>query len=237
MSKTSETGHAKNVANLALLNSHIAAVGALYNPSNPAIQLANLQDLYTKAHAEQERVNTLLAPYTVAVDKREAIFAPLSKQITKIHKAFKASDAVSAAQLEDFMSISRKLKGSKKFKQIKATTTEEEQKSHSTSQMSYDQRTNHMEQLIALLQNTPTYNPNEVEFKLTSLQAQKDTMLQSTQEVSNAYIQLNNARSNRNQVLDLLVDTANKAKDYLATILDTKSPQYKAASKIQFRKN
>ena len=35
---------------------------------------------------------------------------------------------------------------------------------------------------------------------------------------------------------DNLVDIANKAKDYLFTILDSDSAQYKAIAKIKFRK-
>ena len=101
--------------------------------------------------------------------------------------------------------------------------------------MSYDQRTNTMDLLISLLQNTANYNPNEVEYQVATYQAKKALMLQKTQDAANAFIPLNNARSTRNATLynndDNLVDIANKAKDYLFTILDANSAQYKAISK------
>ena len=107
--------------------------------------------------------------------------------------------------------------------------------------MSYDQRTNNFQQLIALLQNTPNYNPNETEYQVPTYQAKYNLMLQKTQAVANTYIPLNNARSQRNNTLyqteNNLVDTANKAKDYLATILDTSSTQYRAIARLKFKKN
>jgi hypothetical protein len=240
MASTSEKGHAKNLANANLLNTNIIALGAIYNPSNPKLLLANLQSIYTSSYAQQETVNTLVAPYSIAVDNREILFKPVSKQITKLRKAYKATEGVSQAQLEDFMTIARKLKGIKKVVNPQTTDTTEEKKQHSISQLSYDQRTNNMDSLISLLQNTPNYNPNEVEYQVATYIAQKTQMLQSTQAVANTFVPLNMARSTRNSTMytadDNLVDTFNRAKDYLFTILDSKSVQYKAISKIKFAK-
>ena len=65
-------------------------------------------------------------------------------------------------------------------------------------------------------------------------------MLQATQAVADTYIPLNMARTSRNRSMYLaennLVDTYNKAKDYLFTILDANTPLYKAISKIKFKK-
>jgi hypothetical protein len=240
MASNSEVGHAKNIANLNLLNTNIMALGATYNPSNPKLKLANFQSIYSNAFAQQELVNTLLAPYSLAVDQREAIFKPLNAELTKLRKAYKATEGVTPAQLEDFMTIIRKLKGVKKTNTPLSTNPEENLKSHSVSQLSYDQRTNNMDGLIALLQRTPNYNPNEIEYKITNYQQKKERMLEATQAVANTFVPLNNARSERNNILynaeDNLVDLANKAKDYLFAILDTKSPQYKAIARIKFKK-
>ena len=240
MASSSEVGHAKNIANLNLLNTNIIAVGAIYNPSNPKILLSNLQSIYTNAFNQQESVNNLVAPYSIAVDDRELIFKPLNRELTKLRKAYKASEGVTQAQLEDFMTIVRKLKGVRKSAPTTSTNPDEAQTNYSTSQMSYDQRTNNMDLLIALLQNTPNYNPNEVEYQITTYQAKKAEMLVKTQAVSDTFVPLNNARSLRNTTLynaeDNLVDLANKAKDYLFTILDASSTQYKAIAKIKFKK-
>lgn len=240
MVSTSEVGHAKNIANLNLLNTNIIALGAIYNPSNASIKLNNLQTIYTISFGQQQAVNNLVAPYSIAVDIREAIFKPLNRELTKLRKAYKATDGVTQVNLEDFMTIIRKLKGVSKTKKTKSTDPSIVEDSHSTSQMSYDQRTNTMDLLISLLQNTSNYSPNENEYKVTTYQNKKAEMLLSTQAVADTFVPLNNARSLRNNTLynstDNLVDIANKAKDYLFTILDSDSAQYKAIARIKFKK-
>lgn len=239
MSKN-ETGHAKNIANAKLLCSHIADLAAKYNPSNPKLLLDNLQSMYTAAFESQEQVNDSLAPYSLAVDHREKIFAPVSKKITKLRRMYKATEGVTQAQLEDFMTIARKLKGLRKVKPLATTDAKDAQQQNSVSQMSYDLRANNYGQLISLLENTTSYSPNEEEYQITVLQEEKNEMLKATQAVTDALIPLNSARSIRNETVynaeDNLVDTFNKAKDYLFTILDSHSPEYKAISKIKFKK-
>lgn len=240
MSSTSEKGHAKNIANANLLNTYVAQLGSTYNPTNSKLLLTNLKSIYETCSTNQEKVNALVAPYSIAVDNREIVFAPISKKITKLRKAYKATEGVTPAQLEDFMTIARKLKGARKVNNTPSTDTSEEQKQYSTSQMSYDQRTNNYGLMISLLENTPNFNPNEPEFKVATLQTEKSKMLDTTNEVANTFVPLNEARNTRNNSMYLsnenLVDTFNKAKDYLLSILDSKSVQYKAISKIKFQK-
>ncbi len=240
MASSSETGNAKNIANLNLLIGNISALGSIYKPGNSKIELTNLQNLYNKALAQQENVNSLLAPYALAVDDREAVFKPLSRDLSRLRKAYKATEGVTAQQLEDLMTIIRKLKGARKTKLIAPTEPDQADASHSVSQLSYDQRTNNMDALISLLQNTPNYNPNEKEYQVATYQDKKNRMLATTQAVADTFIPLNNARSLRNATLyqaeENLVDVANTAKDYAFTILDSDSAQYKAIARIKFKK-
>jgi carboxylesterase type B len=240
MASNQETGHAKNIANLNLLNTNIIAVGTTYNPSNPKLLLPNLQILYTNSFAQQETVNKSVAPYSVAVNDRETTFKPLNRELTKLRKAYKATDGVTQVQLEDLMTVIRKLKGVRKTPIKPATNPDEAQVNHSNSQLSYDQRTNNMDLLISLLKNTANYNPNETEYTIATYQDKKTQMLSKNQAVATTFVPLNIARNSRNSALYLsennLVDIANKAKDYLFTILDTDSVQYKAISKIKFKK-
>ena len=240
MASTSEVGHAKNIANLNLLNTNITSLGTIYNPSNSKLNLTNLQSIYTNSFAHQESVNNSIAPYSVAVNEREIIFKPLNRDLTKLRKAYKATEGVTQVQLEDLMTIIRKLKGVRKTAIKESTNPDQATINYSTSQLSFDQRTNNMDLLISLLQNTTNYNPNEAEYKIATYQDKKVQMLAKTQTVANTFVPLNNARNLRNNSLylseDNLVDTANKAKDYLFTILDSNTSQYKAISKIKFKK-
>ncbi|WP_333600820.1 hypothetical protein [Flavobacterium sp.] len=235
---TSEKGHAKNIANLKLLITHITEIGANYNPSNPNITLDILQSIYDKAHLKQINVNTLQGPYKTAVAERENLFKPLNRLITKLRRVYKATQGVQPNQLENFMTIARKIKGDRKQENPESTDTTTAQTQYSVSQLSYDQRTNSLGLLIGLLNTTTNYNPNEDAYKTTTLQTLQDEMLEKTAAVGATFVPFNNARSIRNSQLyfdtNNLVDTAYTAKDYLFTILDTSSTQYKAISKIKF---
>lgn len=127
MASTSEKGHAKNIANANLLNTFIAELASNYNPSNQQLTLANLQTIYANALSQQENVTNLVAPYALAVDYRESVFTPVSKKVTKLRKVYKATQGVTAAQVESFMTIACKLKGLRKVNNAPTTNTTEEQ--------------------------------------------------------------------------------------------------------------
>jgi hypothetical protein len=55
MATTSETGHAKNVANFDELISFVTAYGTTYNPSKASIKLTALQALSANAKAAKSK--------------------------------------------------------------------------------------------------------------------------------------------------------------------------------------
>lgn len=240
-SSTSEKGHAKNLANLDFLITFIVSLAETYNPSNPNIKLNVLQEMYTNCFSLQKSVNNLTAPYTDAVNNRKILFNPLNKFLTKLLKAFKATEGVNKEKIENFKTIYNKIKGASSTTKPKtADPAATEAQKHSTSQLSYDQRTNNIDLLVALLQNTANYNPNEAEYKVVSIQNLHQNMLTATKAVNTTFVPLNKARDNRNKAFyqdaNNLVDTATIAKTYILSILDSSSTQYKAIFKIKFSK-
>lgn len=238
MASTSEVGHAKNVANFNLLNTHVNALGPIYNPTNHALRLINLQTMYTEVSTVQLSVNQLTAPYVFAVDDRDAEFRELSPNLSRLRKSYKVTEGVTTAHLDDLMTIIRKLNGQRN--PATAATSGTGASQHSVSQLSFDQRTNNMDLLIAHLANTPNFQPNETEYTVNAYQDKKTRMLNKTQAVANTYIPLNMARGTRDHKLyqapDNLVDVAHMVKDYIGTILPKSSPQYKAIMAIKFKK-
>ncbi len=236
MTTSNEKGNAKNIANALLLIEFIIELGTTYNPTNSKLSLSNLQSIHQLAAFQQQQVNALLAPYALAVDNRELIFSSLNKKVTKLHNVLKTTEGITKLQLEDFMTIARRIKG----KRLSKINPEEGTTHHSISQLSYDQRTNNFDILISFLINTPNYNPNEIEFQLDALQQFKIQMLQATEVTNTTYIALNKARSLKNDTMyrsqNNLVDTFNKAKIYLLTIIEAETLQHKAISNIIFRK-
>ena len=78
MSSISETGHAKNVANLKTLISFAAGHGALYNPSNKNLKLAAIQALSVTANTPVRKVNDHLPTFKTTVAATEMAVQPLN---------------------------------------------------------------------------------------------------------------------------------------------------------------
>lgn len=245
MGSTSETGHAKNVANFEDLISYCVGYGAKYNPSKTSIKLEGLQQVHDKAKAAMTAVNATLPIYNQATGNREAAFKPLSTLATRIKSAFAASGATTQS-IDNLRTVVRKLQGGRAGTKpdtppvTAGETTENTPKSISVSQMSYDYRIENLDKLIQLLQAESTYAPNETELKVTTLQALLTDLRTKNTAVINATMMLSNARINRNEALynapDSLTAIASDVKLYVKSVFGATSPQYKQISSIKFLK-
>ena len=244
MASTSETGHAKNVANLDELISFVGGYGAVYNPSKSAIKLLALQALSTAAKTAIGAVNSANPAYSNAVAAREVAFAPLGKLTTRILNALKATDTTTQVD-ESAQTIVRKLQGrratpKKSEDEVKALTAEgKEVNEISTSQMSYDSRLDNFDKLIKLLTSVTLYAPNEAELKVAALTTLYNDLKAKNAAVIAATTPLSNARITRNDVMYKpntgLVDVALDSKSYIKSAFGPTSPQYKQISKLEFK--
>jgi len=176
MANISETGHAKNVATFEKLVTNVTGLGEVYNPSKESTQLASLNNLLGTAKAAINDFNAAEAIWKNAVKARELAFNPLSKFITRVNNALKASGSSSLID-ETAMTLIRKLQGRRATPKM---TDEEKQaaeaegkevKESSSSQMSYDNRLDNFDKLIKLLASVTEYAPNEPKFSVDGLKA------------------------------------------------------------------
>ena len=81
---TSETGHAKNIANFGTAIQILQEMAGLYNPSNPQIAIANLQTVKQNLEQSITNLNTRFPIYKNAVASRENAIEPVGKLMTRI---------------------------------------------------------------------------------------------------------------------------------------------------------
>ncbi|NTE04916.1 hypothetical protein G6M26_11465 [Agrobacterium tumefaciens] len=244
MSKTYETGNAKNVANFETLITYLTSFGSIYNPSNASISLTSLNDKAKVARAVTEQVNRIMGANSSSIADRAQAFEPLSKLSTRIFNALKASN-VTSATVENAATNHRKLQGRRAT--AKLTDAEKQQmaasgtivKQISASQQSFDSKLDSLEKQIYLLSTSPQYNPNENDLRLDTLTKLHKDLLQLNNNVILINAELGNARINRDNVLynqaDGMVTLALNAKDYSKSIFGTTTPQYKQISGISFK--
>ncbi|QPH40382.1 hypothetical protein [Pedobacter endophyticus] len=244
MSSTSETGHAKNVANFKTLLTFITGFGNSYNPSNESITLAILLEKSQKAQAVMEELNNLQALYANAIAARTTSFAPLKKLSTRLLNALKATN-VSQATIEAAAGNNRKLQG----KRASAIPTEAEKEALSNdgttvnnisaSQQGYDNQLNFLDKQIKLLQSIPEYAPNEAELQIASLTSLYNDLLQKNLDVVTQTAAMSQGRLKRDEILyhaeSGIVALASDVKNYVKSIFGAQHPQYLSISNIAFK--
>ena len=243
MASTTETGHAKNVANFEQLTIDCTALGTSYNPSNPAIKLTALTAQLTSAKSNIAAVNTAHAANSNAIAARDVVFSPLSKLSTRILNSLKASGTT--VQVDDSaQTLVRKLQG----RRATAKLTDEEKKTAeaagksvteiSSSQMSFDNRLDNLDKFIKLLTSVTLYAPNEADLKVAALTATYNDLKAKNLAVVNSETALTNARIARDVVMYAdntgMVDISVDVKSYVKSIYGATSPQYKQISKLKF---
>jgi len=243
MASISETGHAKNVANFDDLISFVTGYGTAYNPSKASIKLEALQSLSGSTKNAIDGVNVSLPAYSNAVAARDAAFAPLSKLITRVVNALKATDTTNQVD-ENAKTFARKIQGtratSKRTEEVKNTlsTAGKEVVEISSSQMSYDSRLDNFDKLIKLLTSVSLYTPNEADLKVSALATLYNELKTKNTDVVTATTPLSNARIARNDVLykDItgLLDVASDVKTYIKSVFGATGAQYKQVSGLKF---
>lgn len=244
MASTSETGHAKNVANFEDLISFCTGYGTAYNPSKTAIQLSALNTLYSNAQNALAGLTSNKTVFDNATNARQAAFEPLKKLATRIVNALDATEATDEL-VKDAKTINRKLQGKKapryKAGAVLARTNEtEEIKQISTSQQSFDSLIENFAKLIELVSTEPSYTPNETELQISTLQTNLGNLKATNTAVVNSYTNYSNARITRDSILYAtnsgLVDIALEVKKYVKSVFGATSPQYKQVSKLEFKR-
>src|SRR6185437_5146224 len=176
--------------------------GAAYAPSNTKIRILNLQAKLTSSLAAIDGVSTYRAPLTVAVNERQNTFSNLRRLTTRMVNAFAASGAPQNA-VDDAKTLKRKIEGirAKALPADDPNTPEDESEGNSVSQQSYTQLTEHLDNLIALLDTSETYNPNETELQIGALQAYSTSLKNINNAVINSTTPLSNKRIARDEGL------------------------------------
>ncbi len=239
MPSTSETGHAKNVANFSTLISFCVGYGGAYKPAKEIIKVTSLETLRDNAKNSISEVSNLLTTFNLAVNEREAAFKPLSKLITRIINSLDSSDAPKET-LADAQTIANKLKGIR-AKAIPPPPAEgEPEKTISASQMGFDNRLANLEKLVQLLAATPQYAPNETDLQTGTLTTLLETLTAKNKAVTDSFTPLSTSRLSRNTLLYQeetgLYDVAGEVKKYVKSAFSATSPQFQQISAIKFTK-
>lgn len=236
-----ETGHPKNVATFFKYNQFLTTLGATYNPSSTAITLASLTTTQTQADTKQKAVKTSEEFWKDATNNREKPFKDLPAFSTQIFAALKSFNP-SQLTIDDFAYLVGKMHGYDNAKTpqndkskivIDPSNPTPVTPSKSNSQQSFDQKLEHFEKMILVLQTAPSYLPNEVNLQIPSLQAYLITLQNLNKAAEQAKSDLKAARIGRNLFFyekgTGFLDIVKQSKQYILSVFGATSQQYKTA--------
>ena len=240
MASTSETGHAKNVANLQDLISFVIGYGATYNPTKNSLKLAELNALVAISQTNLADVITKNTAYNGKVNDRVIAFKDLKSLSTRLINALQTTDATTQ-KVADAKAFNKKMQG------VRATaiTTPTDPNTPapttiSTSQQSYDSQIQHLAGIISVLESETSYAPNETDLQIATLTAKQTDLTAKNNAVANAYTNVSNSRISRDTTLYAtttgLFDIATEVKKYVKSIYGATSPQFAQVKGIEFTK-
>ena len=241
MASTSETGHAKNVANFQNLIAFVTGYGATNKTKKNALKLPQLIALKTEADSKLADVVAKNTAYNNKVNERITAFSGLKSLSTRLVNALQTTDATDQI-IKDAKGFNKKMQGQRAS--ATATTPTDPNtpapNTISTSQQSYTQQIQHLTGLISVLESEPSYTPNETDLQIATLQAKQNDLTTKNNAVATAYTNVSNSRISRNTTLysteGSIFDVASEVKKYIKSIYGATSPEFAQVKGIEFKK-
>lgn len=240
MISTSETGHAKNIANFQKIIDFVTDFGTAYNPSKASLKLPELITLKTESDSALLDVIDKNTVYNSSVNQRVTVFADIKPLATRLVNALQTTDA-GAETIKDAKGFNRKIQGKRAAApQTPTDPNEPVPNTISSSQLSYDQLIQHFTGLVSVLRYEASYTPNEEDLKIAALDAMIEDLVEKNAEVSRWYTKVSSARAVRDQTLydgtDSLLETALEVKKYIKSVFGVTSPQYEQVKGILIKR-
>lgn len=236
MASSTETGHAKNIANLKLLNEINTGFGGAYKPSNPLYVLAAMVAQHSACNALQGDVNTQKGIFEPFQNARVAEFKNVKTLARRLRTAAKTCGA-NEGFYKDINKIVTKILGERAGK---ATATTTDPAGTSASQTSFDNTVNNFDALAKMLAGEPIFAPNEADLTVAAVTAKGGALDAANNNVKTGAVGYNKAVIARNKALYTdktgLCDVGQGSKDYVRQVFGYSSPEFKMVSKIGFRK-
>lgn len=237
----SESGDMKLLGNFSKLV-ELISIAPNYNPANAAIKVPALNAQKAAALAAVAEIGTKEAPYKAAVNERQEGFEGLGPVVSRSGNMLQASGA-SKKIIEDARTQSRKISGRRKAARVKDdpnTPKSEATRTHSVSQLSYENIVGNFDDYIAILQTVTSYAPNEADLKITGLTALANDLKAKNEAVNTTFAPVSAARGLRDQLLylneDCVVNIALLVKAYTRGAFGKDSQIFKSIKGLAFER-
>lgn len=235
MASKSEQGHAVNISNVQVLIDRLSALDG-YSPSNPSISIANFTAEYAAVKLLQTAYENGYEAAKGPINSRELLFKTLRGTVTDTFNYLQSTEA-DEELIKDAKGLADQIRGHK----INPRTLPDgspDLDHISNSHMSFVQRAEHFEMLVMLYQGEPLYNPIEIEFMTTTLEAFAKSLKDKNEELSGILAPLIKLRLDRDHKLydknTGILDLVKRCKKYVRGKYKYGTPETKSITSIKF---
>ncbi len=213
-----------------------------YKPTNPLIEVVQMNAQHAAAMAAVNDLPTKIAPNKVAINERQTAYEALPELIRSSMNMLRASGA-SKKIIDDASTFTRKILGTRKSKPQADNLDTSENKAaatHSASQRSYDAQLGNLRSYTQILVAEPLYNPNETNLKTVFLTTVADDLEAKNNAVSTTFVPVSMARGLRDGLLytnsESVVNAALLSKAYVKAVFGKSSALYQAIAAMEFKR-
>jgi hypothetical protein len=238
MSSKSETGHSVNIANFKLITDRCMEFGAIYNPPNPDITIANMSTKWNEVSVLHSSYLVKLEDTKLPINEREILFDSLDRTVVRTLNIYESTKASKQAK-KDAKGLVNKITGfNNRIPRLENNLPDPNWVSN--SQRSYVKKVDNFEQLIYLYKTDSHYTPNETVLTIASLESMLAALKNANTDVDRVNTIAIKYRTDRNHGLyDInsgVIDISLACKKYVRGLFGTKSPEARSVTGIYLKR-
>lgn len=242
MSKSQESGHAKNVALFEELIAICLTFGAEYNPGPVPFAIPAMQAMLQSMKNIMERIRNAQVDNNNAINSRAILFREMKKIAGQLVNSLDAYGA-SKETMADAKGLLKKIRGirvsAKPEEVLGKDPSAKKKEAISASQTGYDNLLEHFTKLVTLAHREPTYLASGMKTSKAALTESGLVYADANKQVVDTRSVLGAGRIDRDALM-YIADTgalavAGDVKKYVKSVFGLSSAQYKQLSKLRFR--
>ncbi len=196
MNKNNLSSFTAKMNNFSGLIDVVKKFGTAYNPSNPNLSLATLEDFLSQSRMAIKKVSDAETDYLNATTRRLNLFKDQNQMLSRILDMLQ-SQGVDKSLYHDLYLVVKKIKGYNKRQSAPAETGESKPSKHIGAYLTLEKRAEDFLQFIEFLEMIPNYKPNQSELEIAALKAYQLKLEQINDEVNALENTLTYARHKR----------------------------------------
>jgi hypothetical protein len=196
------------------------SIGERYQPKAPSLSITAMSELQERSQQTTQAVIVTRAAYRLAINNRRESFAGIPKLSVRIVRML-ASSEESRENLSDAISLKDSLQTATRSRKSASAVKSEEAPAparRAPARRNYDTRIESFANLIKIVEDMGSYDPNEADLTLEALKAKLADLRSKSHEVNMALINFDKARNERKQVIygpHGVTETIKAVKDYI----------------------